>query len=261
MTIKETLFDVDDARPPHTVSLTSQSRDYPPVGPSRPMRLATTVSDAEAAGDTSAVSCRGTMPPHEPNAAESAGPVENTGAPSNEVDVVEEDAETRASRMGDCIWWLSSSHPISNFFEVATMVVILISIFAFVLETIPRYRFDANGEERTDSHPTFAVIEFFCIGWFTVEYLMRLYAAKGWRQKWLRQPLNIIDLVAILPFYISLGLSSGAVGSAFVIVRILRLVRVSRLFKFSRHSQALRVRHDACCDAIGWELGQLWGWR
>jgi hypothetical protein len=124
------------------------------------------------------------------------------------------------------------------------MVVILISIFAFVLETIPRYRLDANGEERTDSHPTFAVIEIFCIGWFTVEYVMRLYAAKGWRLKWLRQPLNIIDLVAILPYYISLTLSSGAVGSAFVIVRILRLIRVTRLFKFSRHSYALRVRHE-----------------
>jgi hypothetical protein len=44
------------------------------------------------------------MPPHEPEAAEDADSAEGTYA-SNEVDDdAEEDAETRASRMGDCIW-------------------------------------------------------------------------------------------------------------------------------------------------------------
>lgn len=245
MTIKETLFDIDGGCPPHTV--TSQSDA---VDPSRPLP-ATAAFYADDADGTQAIPNCGAMPPYEQSFAENAGTVQAASAPSDEVENAEEDAETRASHMSDCIWWLDASHPISRFFEVASMIVILVSIFTFVLETIPRYRLEPNGEERSDTHPDFVALEIFCIGWFTVEYLMRMYAAKGWRLKWARQPLNVIDLLAIVPYYVSLGLSNGAVGSAFVIVRILRLMRVTRLFKFSRHSQALRVRRDWSVEEEG----------
>lgn len=54
-----------------------------------------------------------------------------------------------------------------------------------------------------------------------------------------KSPLNIIDLIAILPYYISLGMDSKT-GSELTIVRILRLSRVSRLAKVGRHSSRLQ---------------------
>ena len=57
--------------------------------------------------------------------------------------------------------------------------------------------------------------------------------------------LNIIDLIAILPYYIILGLSAGGngkdSGSSVAFFRILRLVRVFRIFKLSRHYRGLKI--------------------
>eukprot|EP00045_Choanoeca_perplexa_P009854 m.96523 g.96523 ORF g.96523 m.96523 type:complete len:578 (+) comp15054_c0_seq1:79-1812(+) len=149
-----------------------------------------------------------------------------------------EDEGDRAN--SDCIWWLKESHPVARFFETSTMVVIIISVFGFVLETLPEYRLNDEGETRDDDHPTFFVIESVCIAWFTIEYAMRIYAAGPGRfRSWMWQPLNLIDLIAILPYYISFAIGSSGASSV-AVVRILRLTRVTRLLKFSRHSSGLQ---------------------
>jgi hypothetical protein len=154
---------------------------------------------------------------------------------------------TDPNAKSDCLWWLLASHPVAQWAEIITMVVIIISVFGFVLETLPQYRLDENGEER--DHPVFFAIESACIAWFTVEYMMRLYAAGPGRfRKWMWQTLNVIDLIAILPYYISFAIgSSGA--SSIAVIRILRLTRVARLLKFSRHSSGLQV-----CPWLCWLL-------
>ena len=69
---------------------------------------------------------------------------------------------------------------------------------------------------------------------FTSEYLLRLYAAPA-RCRYLRSVMSIIDVVAILPYYIGLGITDNKdLSGAFV---TLRVFRVFRIFKFSRHSQ------------------------
>lgn len=65
-------------------------------------------------------------------------------------------------------------------------------------------------------------------------------------------PLNIIDLVAILPYYISLAVGSRG-ASSLAIIRILRLSRVLRLFKMSRHNEGLRNMIE-CFAATGKEI-------
>ena len=216
--IKETFFDVDDSAPPRTVSTTATPAASPLPG-----------GDGKAGG--------GPLIIHQPLELDGVSSLDDMEDPYEE----QTNAEEEGPQKSDCIWWLDADHPIARFFELATMVVIIISIFGFVLETIPEYRLDENGEERTDNHPVFFVMESCCIAWFTVEYCMRLYAAKGWRWKWSRQPLNVVDLVAILPYYIALGLDNSGASSV-AVIRVLRLTRVTRLFKFSRHSQGLRVR-------------------
>ena len=51
--------------------------------------------------------------------------------------------------------------------------------------------------------------------------------------------MNIIDLLAIAPYYITLSMGGG--GSSFAIVRVIRLVRIFRVFKLGKHSSGLVV--------------------
>lgn len=234
-TVKETFFDVDDSTSPHTVSTTSSASCTPSTSP---MLKEKGVSSGEFALEDSS-SGPLVLLSHEPLAVDKADEVDDDVMEDPYAELKPSEAEAGPLK-SDCIWWLNANHPVARFFELATMVVIIISVFGFVLETIPEYRLDENGEERTDDHPVFFVMESCCIGWFTVEYLMRMYAAPGSRWKWARQPMNLVDLIAIVPYYISLGLDGGG-ASSIAIIRVLRLTRVTRLFKVSRHSQGLQV--------------------
>ncbi|XP_035690644.1 potassium voltage-gated channel protein Shal-like [Branchiostoma floridae] len=83
----------------------------------------------------------------------------------------------------------------------------------------------------------FSVLEVAVAIVFTLEYIIRLYAAPN-RCKHVRQFMSVVDLVSILPFYISLVLpQKSTVTSAFVTLRVLRVFRV---FKLARHSEKLK---------------------
>lgn len=140
----------------------------------------------------------------------------------------------------ECLWWLPVDHYLGTTLDIGTLLVILLSVASFAAESLPTFRFKESGEERTDYHPTFFVIESSCIAWFTVEYIMRLIAAENRLRVWMWQPLNIVDLIAIVPYYISLGLRNSSISSL-AIIRVLRLLRVARLFKLARHSVGLKV--------------------
>jgi hypothetical protein len=88
----------------------------------------------------------------------------------------------------------------------------------------------------------FFIVEVFCITWFTFEFVMRFTMCPN-KVTFCKQFLNIIDLMAILPFFVNLLLSeeSGGSGMQFAVLRILRLVRVFRIFKLSRHSVGLQI--------------------
>lgn len=121
-----------------------------------------------------------------------------------------------------------------------SVFVILLSIVIFCIETLPRFR-----ESRNDKSSALYGLEIFCVAWFTIEYVARLLAAPQ-KLKFVRSFLNIIDLIAILPYYIILGLSAGGGGetnntSYVAFFRILRLVRVFRIFKLSRHYRGLKI--------------------
>ena len=51
------------------------------------------------------------------------------------------------------------------------------------------------------------------------------------RARFLVQPMNLVDLVAIMPYYAGLALSSGGSSSSVSFVRVVRLARIFRLFK------------------------------
>lgn len=90
-------------------------------------------------------------------------------------------------------------------------------------------------------HPFFIGIELVSIYIFTLEYALRVWSCVEdrryrhplWgRLRFMCSPLALIDLVAVLPFYFSIGLLD---------LRFLRLVRLLRLLKVTRYVRALHV--------------------
>ncbi|XP_040613705.1 potassium voltage-gated channel subfamily G member 2 isoform X1 [Mesocricetus auratus] len=102
-----------------------------------------------------------------------------------------------------------------------------------------------KGECSTKCRNLF-VLETVCVAWFSFEFLLRSLQAES-KCAFLRTPLAIIDILAILPFYVSLlaGLASGPTGSkmlerAGLVLRLLRALRVLYVMRLARHSLGLR---------------------
>jgi len=123
-------------------------------------------------------------------------------------------------------------------FYYVTGFFIAVSVVANVAETVPcGGQLSPTGSSR--SCGDIFEVELFCLDTacvmiFTSEYLLRLFAAPD-RYRYVRSVMSIIDVVAILPYYIGLGITDNkSLSGAFV---TLRVFRVFRIFKFSRHSQ------------------------
>ncbi|XP_041874038.1 potassium voltage-gated channel subfamily D member 2 isoform X2 [Corvus kubaryi] len=145
-------------------------------------------------------------------------------------------------------------------FYYVTGFFIAVSVIANVVETVPcgvspgRIKELPCGERYAVA---FFCLDTACVMIFTVEYLLRLLAAPS-RYKFVRSVMSIIDVVAIMPYYIGLVMTDNEdVSGAFV---TLRVFRVFRIFKFSRHSQGLRILGytlKSCASELGFLLFSL----
>lgn len=150
------------------------------------------------------------------------------------------------------VWELFEHPDTSNFargIAIWSVCIIVLSIVLFCVETLPQFQEDpaqktnettnsATSKKKTDD--PFFVIEALCIGWFSLEYVIRLvFSPSKW--KFFISVLNIIDLVSIIPFYITLPMEDSANVSSLAVLRSVRLVRVFRIFKLSRYSRGLQI--------------------
>lgn len=112
-----------------------------------------------------------------------------------------------------------SDTPAGKMFDVALMVLIVISILLVVVESI-------QGLPESLS-PYLRILEYVFTFFFTLEYLLRFYCSPNPR-KYALSFFGIIDLLATLPLYVS-----WVFGPAryLLIVRTFRLIRVFRIFK------------------------------
>jgi len=125
---------------------------------------------------------------------------------------------------------------------VASLALVLTSIVAMCVHSMPEYqRTDDNDKPIED--PAFAVVEGICVVWFTFEFLVRIICCPD-KVLFVKNMLNLIDFVAILPFYLEMGLSglpSKAASNVLGFLRVVRFVRILRIFKLTRHFVGLRV--------------------
>ncbi|KAM9859257.1 delayed-rectifier potassium channel regulatory subunit KCNS2 [Aulostomus maculatus] len=143
--------------------------------------------------------------------------------------------------------WLTLENPgysiPSKLFSLLSIAVVLTSIATMCINSIPEYqKFDSDGKLMED--PTMQALEVFCSCWFTFEVVMRLLLAPN-RRKFFHHPLNIIDMVSVVPIYITLIFditvgSEPELGDLGRLIQVFRLMRIFRVLKLARHSTGLR---------------------
>ncbi|KAM6943143.1 potassium voltage-gated channel subfamily A member 1 isoform 2-T2 [Xenentodon cancila] len=157
--------------------------------------------------------------------------------------------------------WLLFEYPESSSpargIAVVSVLVIVISIVIFCLETLPEFRDEKEYLQPrhnsslpdhgfTPFNDPFFIVETVCIIWFSFEIIVRFFASPS-KAAFFKNIMNSIDIVSILPYFITLGTDlaqhqgNGQQAMSFAILRIIRLVRVFRIFKLSRHSKGLQI--------------------
>ncbi len=116
------------------------------------------------------------------------------------------------------------------------VALVAFSVLAVVLETVPEYdrKFDR----------LFRAVEYIAVVGFTIEYFLRLWSVPDHTPYADRTPMGarlafivsgsaIIDLLTILPFYLSFFITSD--------LRVMVLLRLLRFFKLARYSAGIRT--------------------
>ncbi|RME24086.1 MAG: ion transporter [Candidatus Zixiibacteriota bacterium] len=113
--------------------------------------------------------------------------------------------------------------PAGKAFDVVLLWSILISVAVVLLESVEGIRDDFG--------PVLVGIEWFFTILFTIEYLIRLICVRH-PLLYARSFFGIVDLLSILPTYLSLFIGGS---QALIVIRALRLLRVFRIFKLARY--------------------------
>ncbi|XP_007538427.1 potassium voltage-gated channel subfamily F member 1 [Erinaceus europaeus] len=150
-------------------------------------------------------------------------------------------------RCQKCVWKFlekPESSCAARVVAVLSFLLILVSSVVMCVGTVPELQvLDAQGHRV--EHPTLENVETACIGWFTLEYLLRFFSSPN-KLHFALSFMNIVDVLAILPFYVSLTLTHlGArmmeLANVQQAVQALRIMRVARIFKLARHSSGLQT--------------------
>ncbi len=114
-------------------------------------------------------------------------------------------------------------------FDLSIQFLIVLSLISFSIETLPNLSIEFQK--------TLRYLETGSVIIFTVEYLLRLFVAKK-KLKFIFSIYGLIDLLAILPFYLALGVDLRS-------IRIFRMFRLFRIFKMIRFTKAITHLYKA----------------
>lgn len=111
-------------------------------------------------------------------------------------------------------------NPSGKIFTYSIQFLIIVSLVTFSIDTLP--------DISSSTKELISLIEIVTIMIFTIEYLLRVVVAEN-KVRFIFSFFGLVDLAAILPFYISSGLDLRAIR----VFRLLRLVRILKLFKYN----------------------------
>lgn len=124
-------------------------------------------------------------------------------------------------------------HPAAKCLSILIMFLIFASIVTICLETVPAME---------DSKEGLHVAETVCVSVFTIEFASRFICARK-KARFLASFLNIVDILAILPFYMQHAAEN--MDGGFGALRAIRLVRVLRVMKMSKYTAGVGVLFKA----------------
>jgi len=171
----------------------------------------------------------------------------------------------------------SHSGVVSRLYQFLMMAIILLSTMAFIMESMPD--FNHTPAACTPGHltvqdcepkpePWFWALEVVCICIFTVDYGLRISTVHSalpeecgvdvdgeevsplrLTQLYFGQVLNLLDLFAILPFYVESAIP-GVTGGGMAVLRVTRLVRIFRVLKMPKLRSCVRMFINVLQDAM-----------
>lgn len=106
-------------------------------------------------------------------------------------------------------------------FTFCIQFLIIVSLISFSVSTLPDL---SNGIKKL-----LYIIELVTVITFTIEYILRLLVAER-KLAFVCSFYGIVDLLAIIPFYVACGVDLRAVR----LFRLLRLIRILKLFKYNQ---------------------------
>jgi len=127
--------------------------------------------------------------------------------------------------------------PAGRAFDVALMIVILASVLVVMLDSVPWIAARYRG--------VFHALEWIFTAFFTIEYVVRLACVRR-PLAYARSFFGIVDLLAVLPTYISTFVPELA---ALIDVRVLRLLRVFRVLKLGQYLDEFQFLAQAFADS------------
>jgi voltage-gated potassium channel len=122
----------------------------------------------------------------------------------------------------------------AHYVSAVIVTFIVVNVAAFIASTV-----DAVAADLPD---LLYWIEAITVAGFGIEYATRLWVCVedprymrplAGRLRWARTPLALVDLIAIVPFFLV------SAGSGFALIRIFRIVRLAKLWRYSRSLQLL----------------------
>ena len=119
---------------------------------------------------------------------------------------------------------LESDTKLGRQFDIWVQILIIVSIVSYTVETIPGLP--------VELYTFLKALDVVIIVIFTVEYILRVVVAEK-KLSYIFSFYGIIDLLAILPFYLASGVELQT-------LRILRLLRLFRVLKLTKYNKALK---------------------
>ncbi|XP_021490508.1 potassium voltage-gated channel subfamily G member 1 [Meriones unguiculatus] len=137
-------------------------------------------------------------------------------------------------------------------FACLSVLFVTVTAVNLSVSTLPSLREEEEqGQCSRMCHNVF-IVESVCVGWFSLEFLLRFIQAPS-KFAFLRNPLTLIDLVAILPYYVTLLVDGAAssrrkpsTGNSYLdkvglVLRVLRALRILYVMRLARHSLGLQT--------------------
>lgn len=165
--------------------------------------------------------------------------------------------------------WVTMEYPsyshLAKFVRIISLLMILISTITLAVESLPQFEItfgtncrESQGVFNHSNHDNttiqylpdgvylchdyflspFFLIQTICVTVFTIELILRMISAPAFFG-FIKNLMNWIDIISIVPYYISLGIySSGRTNhfnsTIYILLRLLRIVRFVRVLKFYR---------------------------